>query len=74
MENKFNPQAFLNDPNVKPYAEGWSTGHADALEWAATWIASSAKANGHPAVQEFAKNMAMTFRAVQMANKEREKL
>lgn len=73
MKNKFDPKAFLNDPSVKPYAEGYSTGHNDALEWAAKWIENSAKANGHPAAVEFAKNMAMTFRAVTMARKEQEK-
>ena len=66
MENKFNPKTFLNDPSVKTYADGYSTGHSDALEWAANWIENSAKANGHPAAVEFAKNMAMTFRAAKM--------
>ena len=38
-------------------------GHSDALQWAAAWIENSAKANGNPAVQEFAANMAMSIRA-----------
>lgn len=70
MSKTFDPKAFLNDPNVKPYADGYSTGHNDALEWAAKWIEGSAKNNGHPAAIEFAKNIAMTFRAVTMARKE----
>lgn len=66
MNNNFDPKAFLNDPSVKPYAEGYSTAHNDALEWAAKWIENSAKANGNEAVISFAANMAMTLRAVKM--------
>lgn len=72
MKNKFDPKAFLNDPNVKPYADGYTTGHNDALEWAANWIENSAAANGRPAAIEFAENMAMTFRAALIMKKDTE--
>ena len=54
---------FINDPKFQPVFASWTIGHSDALQWAAEWILNSAKANGNPAVQEFAANMAMTFNA-----------
>ena len=54
---------FINNPEFQPVFASWILGHSDALQWAAGWIESSAKANGNPAVQEFAVNMAMSIRA-----------
>ena len=54
---------FINDPKLQPVFASWILGHSDALQWAAEWILNSAKANGNPAVQEFAANMATTFNA-----------
>jgi hypothetical protein len=66
MKNKFDPKAFVNDPAVKPLLDSYADGHNFALEWAANWIENSAKINGHPAAQDFAANMVMTFRAALM--------
>jgi len=48
---------------VQSVLAGERVGYNNALHWAANWIQSSAVANGHPAVVEFAQNMAMTFKA-----------
>lgn len=48
---------------VQSVLAGERIGFNNALHWAANWIESSAQANGSSAIMEFAKNMAMTFRA-----------
>lgn len=58
---------FISNPEFQPVFASWMLGHSDALQWAATWIENSAKANGNPAVQEFAANMAMTFNAARLS-------
>lgn len=54
---------FINRPEFQEVAASWMLGHSDALQWAAGWIENSAKANGNPAIQDFAANMAMSIRA-----------
>lgn len=48
---------------VRSVLSGERVGFNNALDWAAKWVESSATANGHPAVAEFAANMIMSFRA-----------